>query len=160
MKRLTNIERIIRDFLIYCARRESTITYGELGDNVGRTARGPWTADLCAVRDHEVVCDRPDLTLVVVSRRTGFPTRYMDRKFDTTDERLAACYRKDLDRLFRFWRKRDHERASRPEHDPQDKRPEIANDSELSLTTAAFSRQEREDQDFIDAITDWDWGDR
>ena len=160
MKQLTNIQRIIRDFLIYCARRESTITYGELGADVGRTARGPWTADLCAIRDYEAVCGRPDITLVVVSEKTGFPTRYMDKKFDTGDEQLAACYRRDLDLLFGFWGKRSRERESRSEHDPQDKRPEIANDSELSLTMDAFSRRERENQDFIDAITDWDWGDR
>ena len=160
MKRLTNIQRIIRDFLIYCARRESTITYGELGVNVGRTVRGPWIADLCAITDYEAMCGRPDLTLVVVSKETGFPTRYMNKKFDTGGKQLVACYRRDLERLFGFWGKRGREQASRPEHTLQDKRPEIANDSDLPLSMAAVSRQVRENQDFIDAITDWDWGDR
>lgn len=42
----------------------------------------------------------------------------------------------------------------------RDKRSEIANDGDQPLRMTAVSRQEREDQDFIDAITDWDWGDR
>ena len=160
MKQLTNIQRIIRDFLIYCARRENTITYGELGDNVGRTARGPWTADLCAIRDYEVVCDRPDLTLVVVSKETGFPTRYQGKRFDRKDENTAALYRKDLGGLFEFWSKRRRGGAYPPECGLRDKRSEIANDGDQPLRMTVVSRQEREDQDFIDAITDWDWDDR
>ena len=160
MKRLTNIQRIIRDFLIYCARRESTISYGELGANVGRTARGPWTADLCAIRDYEAVCGRPDLTLVVVSKKTDLPTIYMDKKFDKKDEQLAACYRRDLDRLFGFWGKdgRDASRPSGPEATAA-KAAFLKEARRQSLAVAA-SPQEKEDQDFIDAITDWDWGDR
>lgn len=160
MKQLTNIQRIIRDFLIYCARRESTITYGELGDNVGRTARGPWTADLCAITDYEVACGRPDLTLVVVSKETGLPTRYQGKRFDRKDENMAALYRKDLGGLFEFWSKRRRGGAYPLECGLLDKRPEIANDGDQPLRMTVVSRQEREDQDFIDAITDWDWDDR
>lgn len=167
MERLTNIQRIIRDFLIYCARRESTITYGELGANVGRMARGPWTADLCAITDYEAMCGRPDLTLVVVSEKTGFPTRYQGKRFDRKDENMAALYRKDLGGLFELWSKRRRGGAYPPEcglRDKEcglrDKRSEIANDGDQPLRMTTVSRQEREDQDFIDAITDWDWGDR
>ena len=162
MKQLTNIQRIIRDFLIYCARRESTITYGELGDNVGRTARGPWTTDLCAITDYEAMCGRPDLTLVVVSKETGLPTRYQGKRFDRKDENMAALYRKDLGGLFEFWSKRRRGGGYPPECGMRNSRAEIGGDRDRPLRKTAIRRreQEREDQDFIDAITDWDWDDR
>lgn len=107
MSALTEKQKIIRDILVCCARRRRTITYGALGleDNVGRTARGPWTTDLGAIRDEEVKAGRPDISLTVVSQTTHLPRMYRGKELDPNDKKRVKIYKRDLDRIYEYWEK-------------------------------------------------------
>ena len=147
-------ERIIRDALIYCARRRTTITYGDLGDLVGRTSRGPW-ADLYRIKEREKKSGKPDLTLLVVSSRTGLPTKYRGKPLHRDDRKQVEMYRKDREHVYRCWGKdgRGVSRSSEP--DTTAARAAFLKEARRQSLTVAASPQEKEDQDFIDAISVW-----
>ena len=147
-------ERIIRDTLIYCAGRRTTITYGDLGDLVGRTSRGPW-AELDRIKEREKKAGRPDLTLLVVSSRTELPTIYRGKPLHRNDREQVEMYRKDRERLYMCWDKDGHG-ASRPsEPDTTAARAAFLKEARRQSLAVAASPQEKEDQDFIDAISVW-----
>lgn len=147
-------ERIIRDALIYCARRRTTITYGDLGDLVGRTSRGPWP-ELDRIKEREKNSEKPDLTLVVVSSRTELPTIYRGKPLHRNDRERVEMYRKDRDHVYRCWGKNGHgaSRSSKP--DAMAARAAFLKEARRQSLAIASSPQESEDQDFIDAISIW-----
>ncbi len=155
MRQLTSMQRIVRDFLIYRARRRSTVTYGELGGDVGRPARGPWATDFDAIRKAETEAGRPDPTWLVVSETTGLPRTYMGTRLDPKDEERIGLYRNDCERIYEFWAGRARSIGSEELQPAVD----IAMETGRRPCSAAADRQEREDQDFIDAVSDWDWND-
>lgn len=104
MTSLTADQKIIRDILIGCARRRNTITYGELGEKIGRPAQGPWKKDLNAIRDEEVKAGRLDLTWVVVLKATGRPRRYNEENLDPKDKTKVQNYLRDLERVYECWK--------------------------------------------------------
>jgi hypothetical protein len=59
--------------LTQCARQRRTIYYGELGQRVDVPARGPWKAILDDIARDETSEGRPDITFLVINRKTGFP---------------------------------------------------------------------------------------
>lgn len=65
----------IRDELRRCAAAGGTITYAELGRAVGIPAQGPWRPVLDLISSEEEAAGLPDITYLVVNRRTGFSSR-------------------------------------------------------------------------------------
>jgi hypothetical protein len=49
------------------------LTYGEFGEHVGIPARGPWKGILDLIAREETAEDRPDITFLVINKRTGYP---------------------------------------------------------------------------------------
>ena len=147
-------ERIIRDTLIYCARRRTTITYGDLGDLVGRTSRGPW-AELDRIKEREKKAGKPDLTLLVISSRTELPTKYRGKPLHRNDRERVEMYREDREHVYRCWGKdgRGVSRSSEP--DTMAARAAFLKEARRQSLAVAASPQEKEDQDFIDAISVW-----
>lgn len=64
----------IRAILVQQAQANETITYKRLGVAIDGPARGPWKRVLDAIRDEENAQKRPDITSLVVSNATQFPT--------------------------------------------------------------------------------------
>lgn len=154
MRSLTSTQTIIRDVLIYCARRRCAITYGDLAEIAGKRPRGPWSTDFDAIRKAEIESGRPDLTWLVVSETAGLPRTYTGKRFDPKDEERIGLYRNDCERVYEFWA-RDARSTGSEELQPA---VDIAMETGRRPCSAA-DRQEREDQDFVDAVTDWDWDD-
>lgn len=160
MRQLTSMQRIVRDFLIYRARRRSTVTYGELGGDVGRPARGPWATDFDAIRKAETEAGRPDPTWLVVSETTGLPRMYMGTRLDPRDDERVNLYRNDRERVYEFWAKTAPGSGALSTGSAElEPAVDIAMETGRRPCSAATDRQEREDQDFIDAVSDWDWND-
>lgn len=152
-------ERIIRDTLIYCAGRRTTITYGDLGDLVGRTSRGPW-AELDRIKEREKKAGKPDLTLLVVSSRTELPTKYRGKPLHRNDREQVEMYRKDREHVYRCWGKDGRGASRSSEPDTMAARAAFLKEARRQSLAVAASPQEKEDQDFIDAIAYRDWGAR
>ena len=49
------------------------LTYGKLAERVSIPARGPWKGLLDLIAHEETIAGRPDITLLVVLKRTGYP---------------------------------------------------------------------------------------
>lgn len=64
---------LIRDALLNCARAGRTCYYKELGERVGIRARGPWKGVLDAISKDETDEGRPDITFVVINKKTELP---------------------------------------------------------------------------------------
>ena len=71
-----SLKRKVRRELTRVAREGRRVTYEELGELVGRPRQGPWRHVLDKICKEEKTADRPDLTLVVVLKPTGFPSRF------------------------------------------------------------------------------------
>lgn len=147
-------ERIIRDALIYCAGRRTTITYGNLGDLVGKTSRGPWP-ELNRIKEQEKKSGKPDLTLLVVSSRTELPTRYRGKPLHRNDRERVEMYRKDRDHVYRCWGKDGRGASLSREPDTIAAKAAFLKEARRQSLAVAASTQESEDQDFIDAISIW-----
>lgn len=160
MRSLTTAQTIIRDVLIYCARRRRTVTYDDLAEIAGKRLRGPWK-DLDAITKAEGEAGRPDLTWVAVKKKTGLPAKYMGRELIRKDERRVGEYRRDLESLYQFWERiaRD-DSALRLLERERDAAFDSRRESGDRPCSDSFDRQDQDDQDFVDAITDWDWDEK
>ena len=61
----------IRRILIETARARATVSYGEMARRLGIGARGPWKPVLDMLARQEISTDRPDLTHLLVNKKTG-----------------------------------------------------------------------------------------
>lgn len=55
------------------AEQRHTIYYGELGAALGIPAQGPWKAVLDTISLEETAAGRPDISYLVVSKKTNLP---------------------------------------------------------------------------------------
>lgn len=78
--------------LLRCAQQGQTIFYGELGNQVGIPARGPWKAILDEIAREETSVGRPDITFLVINRQTGLPGQigFKPAKPPTPEQRRMA----------------------------------------------------------------------
>lgn len=100
-----------RAVLVKVAEEHGKITYSDLGKEVGLPPQSAGMY-LDAIYEAEVSAGRPDLTLVVVSKATGFgpyvslggPTKSV--KFDAKNPDHRKRYDDELNRVYAFnWRK-------------------------------------------------------
>lgn len=75
------VDRIpqIRDELVKCATFRETTSYTRLGKIVGIPTRGPWRGVLDQISREEIAEDRPDITHLIINKRTGFSSRIEHR---------------------------------------------------------------------------------
>ena len=89
----------IRSILEGCARKRRTITYGELGELIGRPdPQGSWPElDAICDEDFKARPRRPDLSLLVVYKDIGLPGKFRGKSREREDwtNELVAEYRKD-----------------------------------------------------------------
>jgi uncharacterized protein (DUF433 family) len=85
-------KQAIVESLLRCARQRQTIFYGELGQEVGIPARGPWKPVLDEIAREETEYGRPDITFLVINRETGLPGQigFKPAKPPTVEQRRAA----------------------------------------------------------------------
>jgi hypothetical protein len=78
--------------LLRCAQQGRTIFYGDLGEQVGIPARGPWKAILDEIAREETAAGRPDISFLVISRQTGLPGQigFKPAKPPTSEQRRMA----------------------------------------------------------------------
>ncbi|MBO6947200.1 MAG: hypothetical protein JJ855_04390 [Rhodospirillales bacterium] len=93
---------IIRTVLIDAAKRGSKLTYGDLGVKVGRTARGPWPKLDQLLKD-EKDAGRPDLTLLVVTKKSELPSVFLQKPLDPRNLERVHLYEQHLRKLFDFY---------------------------------------------------------
>ena len=105
MEELSSVQKQIRDVLIRCAQDGHTITYPDLGDEIGRPQQGPWKDDLDAIKRYEEAHSRPDVTLVVVQKGSKLPSVYKGKPLDPNDREGVKKYESDLEGVFREWNK-------------------------------------------------------
>ena len=105
MEELSGNLKQIRDVLIRCAQDGHTITYEDLGNEIGRPPQGPWKDDLDAIKRYEEAHSRPDVTLVVVEKNSGLPSIYKDEALKRSDRERVEEYENDRERLFKEWGK-------------------------------------------------------
>ena len=65
--RVDDIHRI----LVEAARARTTITYGKMARRLGIAAQGPWKPVLDMLAHKEIDAGRPDLTFLLVNKKTG-----------------------------------------------------------------------------------------
>lgn len=96
----------IRSILEGCARKGRTITYGELGDLIGRqNPQGSWP-ELDAICDEDSKAGRPDLSLLVVYKDIDLPGKFGEepRKPEDWTEEMVKQYRRDRDAVYDYYR--------------------------------------------------------
>ena len=157
MGALTDTQVIIRDMLIFTARRRRTVDYRELGMEVGWSARGPWRTDLDAIAQRETESGRPDLTLIVVSHYTGLPGIYRGKILKKDDRDSVEQYEKDRDSVYDYWGETGCCASGLPKPYTKREMAEFARGIHGRLPGIS-SAQDEEDQAFIDAIAYRDWG--
>lgn len=83
----------IRDELRRCAAAGETITYAGLGRAVGIPAQGPWRPVLDLISREERAASLPDITYLVVNRKTGFSSRFQFKDAQPpTPEQVEASH--------------------------------------------------------------------
>jgi hypothetical protein len=99
-----------RQKLIEVARARDTIFYSALAQHLGVENRDPMLGRcLDEIYEQEIRSGRPDLTLVVVSKETGFgrfnsqgkPARSV--KVDGKNRDAVSAYIEELNRVYAFW---------------------------------------------------------
>ena len=96
----------IRSILEGCARKMCTITYGELGELIGRLARGRWP-ELDVICKEDSAADRPDLSLLVVYKGIDLPGKFRgkkDLKSKDWTPIMKEQYRQDRDDVYDHYR--------------------------------------------------------
>jgi len=93
---------LIRSNLECRAEKGLTITFDDLGGQIGRRARGPWP-ELDAIYEEDKITGRPDLTLCVVSADTSVPPKYLGQTLELKDRDRINQYFNDLARLFVYY---------------------------------------------------------
>jgi hypothetical protein len=63
----------IRQTLVRMAKRRKKLDYTEFGELVGIPTQGPWNPILDKISLEERAAGRPDITYLVVRKRTGYP---------------------------------------------------------------------------------------
>jgi hypothetical protein len=63
----------IRQALVKMAKRRKKLDYTEFGELVGVPTQGPWNPILDKISLEERAAGRPDITYLVVRKRTGYP---------------------------------------------------------------------------------------
>lgn len=93
-----------RSILEGCARNRRTITYEELGEQIGRQARGPWP-ELDAIAEEDKANGRPDLSLLVVRKDDGLPGKFDGRyiKKGKWPDKLRKQYQDELKRVYDYY---------------------------------------------------------
>jgi hypothetical protein len=66
-------ENAIREALVKMAKRRKKLDYTEFGALVGIPTQGPWNPILDKISLAERSAGRPDITYLVVRKRTGYP---------------------------------------------------------------------------------------
>ena len=92
----------LRETLVEFARAKKRISYVELARKLGRDAQGPWP-ELDALSAAEIEAGRPDLTLIVIQRETGYPTRFRGHDFNTRNLDDLSEYGKALKAVFQHY---------------------------------------------------------
>ena len=66
---------LIRSELLKCAKAKKmrVLTYAEFGERVGIPTRGPWKPILDLIAREETDQGLPDITFLIVTKRTGYP---------------------------------------------------------------------------------------
>lgn len=100
------------------------------------------------MRKAEIESGRPNLTWLVVSETAGLPRTYMGTRLDPKDEERIGLHRNDCERVYEFWARGARSTGS----------AELQPAVDIAMETgrrpcSAADRQEREDQDFIDAVS-------
>jgi hypothetical protein len=74
------------------AKARALIKYAELGKLVGKPAIGPWKALLDSISQDEKAAGRPDITHLVVSSATGYPSQidFEDARSPTALQKAKA----------------------------------------------------------------------
>lgn len=82
----------IRAAIVKRAKQRATMTYTELGAEVGIPPTGPWKGVLDHLAREEVAAGRHDLTYLVVSKTTGLPSQigFVPSKKPTAQQREQA----------------------------------------------------------------------
>lgn len=95
----------IRSILEGRARDRRTITYGKLGELIGRREiQGSWTK-LDAIAEEDKADGRPDLSLVVVYKNIELPGKFNGRSIKKHEwsDGLVKQYREDLQRVYDYY---------------------------------------------------------
>lgn len=107
--------RRVYAILIETAESRSTIEYGEIAAELGRSlgnAFSNWIGRvLCAISEDELACGRPLLSSVAVSKRTGIPNAGFFEyaagaglKPGESDGERRVFWTKELNRTYHTWR--------------------------------------------------------
>jgi hypothetical protein len=94
----------IRKVLEGRARSEKTIFYSELGPLVGIPPTGPWKPVLDTISHEDRYAGRPDITYLVVSKKTGLPAQieFKAAKPPLADQKEIAL--KTIRSVFSYYR--------------------------------------------------------
>jgi hypothetical protein len=96
-------KNMIRSILKGTATKGRTITYSELGRQIGRHARGPWP-ELDTICEEDNESGRPDLTLCVVLSNTGMAAKYLQQSLKLSDGVRITKYFNDLEQLYAHYK--------------------------------------------------------
>jgi hypothetical protein len=82
----------IREELLRVAGAGELIHYEEFGMRLGIPARGPWKGVLDFVSQQETASSLPDVTLVLISKSTGWPSQvgFVEAKEPTLEQKRLA----------------------------------------------------------------------
>ena len=103
MEVLSYDQERIRKILIRCAKNRTTTYLRDVGREIGRPQQGPWKDDLDAIKCYEEAHSRPDVTLVVVDKKSGLPSIYKGKALKRSDHERVKEYEDDRERLFEEW---------------------------------------------------------
>jgi hypothetical protein len=86
-------------------RKRRPIFYGELGELVGLSARGPWKSVLDEIANEETARGCPDVTFLVINKTTGLPGQLDFESTGIPASQKRARVRREHDTIFAAYAK-------------------------------------------------------
>jgi hypothetical protein len=92
---------LIRNELRKCAEAQplKVLTYAAFGERVGIPTRGPWKGILDLIALEEKKANRPDITFLVVTKRTGYPSQICFQQANPPSEKQKAKAKAELEKI-------------------------------------------------------------
>jgi hypothetical protein len=98
-------EDAIREALVKMAKRRKKLDYSEFGELVGIPTQGPWNPILDKISLAERAAGRPDITYLVVRKRTGYPIQIEFSPAVTPSAAQRAIADEKFEEIFAYYRR-------------------------------------------------------
>jgi hypothetical protein len=98
-------EDAVRQALIKLAKRRKKLDYVEFGELVGIPTQGPWNPILDKISLAERAAGRPDITYLVVRKRTGYPIQIEFEPAVTPSAAQKAVADEVFKEIFAYYRR-------------------------------------------------------